>query len=121
MIRVLVVDDDKDLLEMVSLMLSFSGFSVSQLDTGNALMPTIGDQPPDVVLMDIFLGDCDGRDLCRTLKNNPGASHVKVMLYSAGTIDPENARQSGADDFIAKPFEMGELIARVKALTNTIG
>lgn len=119
MIRALVVDDDEDLLEMVTLMLSSSGMQVIQLSSGRKLLATVEAESPDIVLMDIFLGDGDGRELCKSLKAQQSTAATKVILYSAGTLDPATIQKAGADDFIAKPFDMYVLIDKVKGLVST--
>jgi DNA-binding response OmpR family regulator len=113
MVNVLIVDDDEDLLEMVTLMLRASSMLVKTLNTGALLLETVGAQPPDVLLMDIFLGDSDGRQLCKQLKSSRAYSGFPVFLYSAGEITNASIVESDADYFLRKPFEMSHLVARI--------
>src|SRR6478735_257918 len=105
MTTVLVVDDDKDLLEMISLVLSKYDFNISCINKGLKLFDSIDSVNPDIVLMDIFLGDADGRELCHQLKVSD-RNHLPVILYSAGQITPLSIKDSLADDFVTKPFNI---------------
>lgn len=113
MMQVLVVDDDKDLLEMVALVLTSNNMKVLCLNQGSGLFDSISADKPDIVLMDIYLGDSDGRELCRKLKNTEEYSGIPVILYSAGNIPNATIKQSLADDFITKPFEVTQLLKRI--------
>lgn len=110
MVKVLVVDDDEDLLEMVTLMLRTSHMSVTSLNAGALLFQTIDADEPDILLMDIFLGDSDGRQLCKELKSSAAYTGFPILLYSAGEISKASIEQSDADYFLRKPFEMSYLV-----------
>lgn len=118
MIKVLVVDDDKDLLEMVTLMLTVNNIQVTALSVGNMFFNTFEESVPDLVLMDIFLGDSDGRNLCWQLKNTQMYSQVPVFLYSAGDIELSSVTASGADYFLRKPFDMQQLIHQIQQMVG---
>ena len=118
MIKVVVIDDDLDLLEMVCMMLNNPKMSPVCIDDGDNLVPTLSTVQPDVLVMDIFLGHHDGRALCKKLKSNNEFSRLPILLYSAGEISPESILDSNADDFIKKPFEMPELMRRIEELAN---
>ena len=113
--NVLVVDDDKDLLDMVSLILSRYSMKVVCLDSGNQLFDRIAANTPDIILMDIYLGDSDGRDLCKQMKQLDDFKNIPVILYSAGNISAASIHESQADDFIAKPFDISHLVTRINA------
>lgn len=112
---VLVVDDDKDLLEMVSIVLAKYNFDISCLDKGRSFFDSIAAVRPDIVLMDVFLGDSDGRDLCHQLKLSD-QSRLPVILYSAGNISPASIQLSLADDFVSKPFDISTLANKITGL-----
>ena len=114
---VLIVDDDVDLLEMVSYALKINGMTVECLDQGALLMTKVVDRKPDIILMDIYLGDSDGRDLCRILKTDPALQMIPVILYSAGHIPMETVKQSLADEFISKPFSITHLVDQITRRT----
>ena len=118
MINVLVVDDDDDLAEMVTMVLNKAGMCVRSIGKGELFFDTVDHFKPDVILMDIYLGDRDGRDLCRTLKSGERSTQVPVILYSAGHITTASIRESGADAFIPKPFVNEQIIKQINELIN---
>jgi DNA-binding response OmpR family regulator len=116
MTSVLVVDDDTDLLEMVSLVLQSYDMKVNCINRGELLLDTITAIDPDILLMDIYLGDTDGRKLCHSLKSSEKFNHIPVILYSAGVITNISIQESLADDFLIKPFDITELVKKIEAL-----
>ena len=82
--KLLIVDDDKDLLEMVEMALSEQGFDVHTSTEGSSFFSQLEKLKPDIVLLDVFLNDADGRELCYQLKSDPLYDHIPVALYSAG-------------------------------------
>lgn len=112
--KVLVVEDDEDLLQMVTLMLEFHQFEVKSLSTGNDFLNTVIEEKPDMVVMDIFLAGADGRELCKELKSSSALLKTPVLLYSAGNISMDSIKDSGANDFLHKPFDMLELLKRIQ-------
>jgi DNA-binding response OmpR family regulator len=117
MINVFVVDDDDELLEMVTLMLQANGMRVESFHTGESLRESLGASSPDVLLMDIFLGDGDGREFCREVKTGAGYNGFPVILYSAGDIPTASVADAGADFFMRKPFNMSELVGHIRERT----
>jgi DNA-binding response OmpR family regulator len=117
MTTVLVVDDDKDLLEMMSLVLTKYDLNISCISKGLKLFDSINAVNPDLVLMDIFLGDADGRELCHQLKVS-AHNQLPVILYSAGQITPLSIKNSLADDFVTKPFNISILASKIKGLIS---
>ena len=113
MIKILVVDDDEDLLDMVTLMLTASNMRVIALNEGALLFESLKKEQPDIVLMDIFLGDIDGRQLCKELKQANTYRGMPVILYSASEISPASIVESDADYFLRKPFNMSHLVSRI--------
>ena len=110
---VLVVDDDIDLLEMVDMALTKHGFRTTCIPGGKAFFDTISTVKPDVILLDVFLGDNDGRNLCQSLKTEPLYQNIPVILYSAGHISRASIKDSGADAFVSKPFDIRQLVAKL--------
>jgi len=113
---VLIVDDDQDILDMVSLVLTTYDLEVACINNGAALFPAIVKNKPDLVLMDIYLGDADGRELCNTLKTSSQFGNIPVILYSAGHITSSSVKESHADDFLTKPFDNLQLIKKIRSL-----
>jgi DNA-binding response OmpR family regulator len=113
--KILVLDDDKDILEILSFVLEDSGFIVKTLSNGETIVDEIRKFHPDLVLMDIMLADMDGRVICQKLKRSSETETLPVILISASHNVSDTLKQSGApNDFIAKPFDIEYLISRVK-------
>jgi DNA-binding response OmpR family regulator len=114
--RVLIVDDDEDLLEMVSMILSRAGMEVRTAYKATNFQETILQIKPDLILMDIYLDDLDGRELCREIKSLNEFSKIPVILYSAGVIPIDTITTSLADEFMLKPFDNAQLLEKINAL-----
>jgi DNA-binding response OmpR family regulator len=114
--KILIVDDDKDLLEMVEMTLSRLGYHITTLAKGACFFNIIESSHPDIILLDIFLGDADGRTLCYNLKLQPAYENIPVILYSAGYVPHSTIEHSKADEFITKPFEIKSLLEKIKKL-----
>ena len=114
--KILVVDDDKDLLEMVEMTLSRLGYHITTLAKGSGFFNVVESIRPDIILLDIFLGDADGRNLCYQMKLQPVYEKIPVILYSAGHIPRSTIEHSKADEFMIKPFEIKHLTEKVKKL-----
>lgn len=112
--KILIVDDDNDILEIVALLLAERGYEVRVSNHGENIFDDIHDFEPGLVLMDVMLGDMDGRAICKDLKNNPQTCSLPVILIS-GTHDLiESLDLPGApDDFIAKPFDIDKLYTKI--------
>src|SRR5678815_2724963 len=114
--KILVVDDDKDLLEMVEMTLSRLGYHIITLAKGSVFLNIVESTRPDIILLDIFLGDADGRTLCYNMKLQPAYENIPVILYSAGYVPLSSIRHSKADEFIIKPFDITSLVEKIKTL-----
>ena len=111
---VLVVDDDASLAEMLSIVLRQEGFDSRIVGRGDVALDAFRDYKPDVVLLDVMLPGKDGIDVCKEIRNESGVPIV--MLTAKGdTVDVVVGLESGADDYIVKPFKPKELVARVRA------
>ncbi len=112
--RVLVVDDDAALAEMLSIVLRQEGFDSHTVSRGDQAVEAFRDYRPDVVLLDLMLPGRDGIDVCKQLRAESGVPIV--MLTAKGdTVDVVVGLESGADDYVVKPFKPKELIARIRA------
>ena len=114
--KILVIDDDKDLLEMVEMTLSRLGYHITTLAKGSGFLNMVESIRPDIILLDIFLGDADGRTLCYNLKLQPVYENIPVILYSAGYVPLSTIEHSKADEFIIKPFDTKYLVEKIKTL-----
>ena len=112
--RVLVVDDDPALAEMLGIVLRSEGFDPSFVADGERAMAAFRQTKPDVVLLDIMLPGKDGLEVCRAIRAESGVPIVMLTARS-DTIDVVLGLESGADDYVVKPFKPKELIARVRA------
>jgi two-component system response regulator MtrA len=112
--RILVVDDDASLAEMLTIVLRQEGFETRMFGRGDGALQTFRDYRPDLVLLDLMLPGKDGIDVCKEIRAESGVPIV--MLTAKGdTIDVVLGLESGADDYIVKPFKPKELIARIRA------
>ncbi|WP_435742998.1 MtrAB system response regulator MtrA [Nocardioides sp. SYSU DS0663] len=112
--RVLVVDDDASLAEMLTLVLRQEGFDTRMVTRGDLAMAAFREYHPDLVLLDLMLPGKDGIDVCKEIRSESGIPIV--MLTAKGdTIDVVVGLESGADDYVVKPFKPKELIARIRA------
>jgi len=119
MSKVLVVDDNEDILSVISMILDLEGFEVKCCTDGHGISETISAFSPDVILLDIMLGDMDGREVCRELKSNPKTGNIPIIMISASHNLFENkANDCQADDFIAKPFDIDNLAQKVRQQIN---
>jgi DNA-binding response OmpR family regulator len=113
--RILVVDDNEDILEILKLILEGYDYEVMTLADGHLLASEIREYKPDLILLDIMLGDMDGRELCKMLKSNIETHDIRVILISASHGLSERFKPSDApDDFLAKPFDISELLDKVQ-------
>jgi DNA-binding response OmpR family regulator len=112
--KVLIVDDNHDILELLKLILEMEGYGVSCLDDGSHLENAIGSYQPNLILMDIMLGPLDGRDLCQNVKGNPKTNQIPIIMISAshGTLSLAE-KQCSAEAFLPKPFDIDKLTATV--------
>lgn len=110
--RVLVADDDLSILEAIRLILEFDHYRVETVSDAR-IEDKVASFTPDVILLDIWMSGGDGREICRKMKNDVKFQHIPIILISASKDVQESAKEAGADDFIAKPFEMDELLAKV--------
>src|ERR671918_2073712 len=112
--RVLVVDDDPALAEMLGIVLRTEGFEPSFVADGDRALSAFRTTKPDLVLLDLMLPGTDGIDVCRQIRAESGTPIV-MLTAKSDTVDVVVGLESGADDYIAKPFKPKELVARIRA------
>jgi two-component system phosphate regulon response regulator PhoB len=116
--RILVVDDEEDLLELVRYNLSKEGYQVRCAATGEAAIQDAREILPDLVLLDLMLPQVDGLAVCKVLKSSPQTQHIPIVMLTAKTeeADVVSGLELGADDYITKPFSPRVLLARIRAV-----
>ena len=116
--RVLIVDDDPDILRLVSYNLKQAGFEAITADTGRKALETIQRRPPDLVILDLMLPDVDGMEVCRVLRGHESSRLIPIIMLTARgeEIDRVVGFELGADDYVMKPFSPRELVLRVKSI-----
>jgi len=112
--RVLVVDDDPALAEMLTIVLRGEGFDTAVVGDGTRALPAVRELRPDVVLLHLMLPGMNGIDVCRAIRTESGVPIV-MLTAKSDTVDIVLGLESGADDYVVKPFKPKELIARIRA------
>ncbi len=116
--RILVVDDEEDLLELVRYNLTREGYRVACVSTGEDAIEQARRDLPDLIVLDLLLPNVDGLEVCRRLKGDSKTKHLPILMLTAKTeeADVVTGLELGADDYMTKPFSPRVLLARVKAV-----
>jgi len=117
-LKILVVDDEKDIVDLVAYNLEKEGFSVIRAYDGEKALDLAKTQGPDLVILDLMLPRIQGMEVCKRLRNSDRTTSLPIIMLSAKgeEIDKVLGLEIGADDYITKPFSVRELLARVKAV-----
>lgn len=115
-IRILVVDDDSGIGEMLKTLLEFYDFKVVVTEKPEETEELIVNQNIDLVMLDMLISGVNGTDVCARLRKNEETAEVPVLMMSALHDAGKKCREAGANDFIAKPFEMEELIKKIHGM-----
>ncbi len=118
--KIMIADDDPGIVDAVEMLLEFEGYEVTSTVDGTTVLE-MKQELPDLLLLDIWMSGEDGRDICKKLKENKLTKDIPVILISASRDVRESAIAAGADDFLAKPFEMNELLQKVEQFTHKHG
>src|SRR2546430_2736850 len=116
--RILVVEDDPDIAELVVRYLDKAGYPTTRLSSGRDALDAVRAKPPDLIVLDLMLPQVDGLEVCRTLRANEKTAAIPIIMLTARAEESERivGLEMGADDYLAKPFSPNELVARVRAL-----
>lgn len=116
--RILVVEDDPDIADLIRRYLQRGGFEVDVRVSGRDGLAAVASAPPDLLLLDLMLPHISGLEVCRALRADPKTAAIPIIMVTARAEESERIAglDLGADDYIAKPFSPGELVARVRAL-----
>jgi len=114
--KVIIVDDDRDTREMLTLALELESFDVGQAANGLRLISAMHVDRPDVILLDVMMSWIDGFELCRAIKKNPTFHDIPVIFISArkSAEDERAGREAGAIDYFPKPLDMERLVGRIR-------
>ncbi len=114
--KLLIVDDSAVLLEIMKSLLEGLGYAVRTLPGADKLYETIMQYRPHLLILDILLGTDDGRDICRKLRKDVSTRDMSVLVFSASPKYLENYRRYGANDYMEKPFDIKELVEKIRFL-----
>jgi two-component system alkaline phosphatase synthesis response regulator PhoP len=116
--HILIVEDDRDIADLIARYMQRAGHTVDVVVSGTAALQRIAARAPDVVLLDLMLPGVDGLRVCQTLRASPETAAIPVIMLTARGEEAERIAglELGADDYVTKPFSPGELVARVGAL-----
>jgi DNA-binding response OmpR family regulator len=112
--QIMIVDDDRNILEFMHLALAFEGYDVRVSSTGRELWQVQPSELPDLILLDVKLAEEDGRAICKRLKTNEQTKNVPIIMLSAHISEKKLRQECPADDFLAKPFELDALYDKVE-------
>lgn len=110
--RIFVVEDNKEIRELITYLLEKNGYKVESFERAEDFYSTINHILPDLIILDVMLPDGNGIRICEQLKSNHNTKNIPVMLMSANA-GMESMQRSGAEDFIAKPFDINNFMNRV--------
>jgi signal transduction histidine kinase len=118
---VLVVDDEPRNVDVLRSFLELEGLRVVSAEDGEGALAAVAEQRPDLVLLDVMMPAPDGYEVCRRLKADPATAYIPVVILTAlrGTVERTRGAAAGADEFLSKPFDHVELLARVRALLRS--
>jgi DNA-binding response OmpR family regulator len=116
--RILVVEDDRDIADLIVHYLQKAGWQTQALGSGTDAVAAARQRPPDCIVLDVMLPGLDGLEVCRILRSEAGTAAIPIIMLTARAEETDRivGLELGADDYLAKPFSPGELVARVRAL-----
>jgi len=116
--KILVVDDEEDILELVTYNLTKHGYRVSCVASGEEALKSVRHEPPDLILLDLMLPGADGLEVCRVLKQSTETAGIPIVMLTAKSedVDIVSGLELGAEDYVTKPFSPRVLVARVRAV-----
>lgn len=122
MAKILIVDDEQDIVELISYNLEKEGFKTVKAYDGEAAFRLVKTQKPDLVILDLMLPQMNGLDVCRTIRRNSETASLPIIMLTAkgDEVDKIIGLEIGADDYVTKPFSIKELIARVRTILRRL-
>ncbi len=121
--RILVVDDDKEVVRLIRAYLEQANFQVLMAYDGETAIHMLRREKPDLLLLDLMLPDRDGWDITRLVRSDPGLAHIPIIMLTARVDDTDKivGLEMGADDYVTKPYNPREVVARVRARLRSLG
>lgn len=116
--KVLVVDDDESILEAIQVSLEFDNYTVIPLSEGDAVQEMVRKHKPDLIILDVLLSGYDGRDIAKLLKSDHVTRSIPIIMASAHPNVKQTVLDAGANDFLAKPFTMDNLLSLAAQYTQ---
>lgn len=116
--HIFMVEDEQDIVELVSFNLKQEGFEFSSINSGEYAVREVKIKKPDLILLDLMIPHSDGFEICRQLKADASTKHIPVIILSAKAQEHSiiTGLEIGAEDYITKPFKLGELVARIRTV-----
>ena len=120
--KVLIVEDDTNLVELLTYNFEKEGFATAQTEDGEEALVLAEEERPDIIILDWMIANLSGIEVCRRLRRSPDTQNVPIIMLTARTEEADRIRglETGADDYITKPFSPRELIARVNAVLRRL-
>ena len=115
--KILVMDDDRAILDVIEEALSYENFQVKTTAESMTILKTVGDYNPDIILLDYLVDEVNGGEICHQIKCNPATGHIPVIIMSAYPRVFESLGSYGCNSFIPKPFDLDQLIETIDKLS----
>ena len=118
MAKILLIDDDPDIHTVMGMMLRREGYEVVTAARRDEALLKLDEEKPTIILLDVLLSGADGRELCRTIKQNEKTKHIPVIMFSGHPVAAVQFESYGADDFISKPLNTEALLQKLSRFTG---
>ena len=120
--KILAVDDDRDIVDVIKIILEDEGYEVSTLTSGRNILDVISSIRPDLILLDVMLGGMDGREICKSIKSHAIFKYIPIVMISASHNLQSVLKMPGSpNDFISKPFDIDHLVSKVRMQLGATG
>lgn len=117
--KILLCDDDEGIVEVIKIILTENGYEVRSLLGGKGIEKKVIEYQPDLIFLDIWMPGIDGKEVTKLLKSDPKTKHIPIIIISALNELKTIKNNIGADDFLAKPFDLQDLVNKVKQYTGS--
>jgi DNA-binding response OmpR family regulator len=111
--KILIIDDDKSILDALTLTLEDAGYSIDTIYKGEQTYKKIESFRPHLILLDVLMSGKDGREICKNIKQNPNTQHIPIIMISAHPSAEKTIKECGANAFLAKPFDTEVLLKTI--------